>query len=431
MTETKIPLIEVLTAIQPIEDNGGLDSPMLHNKLQEYSPFEGDMWQDFLNSPAGGLKEEKAARVLGSYYFLKTADKLQHYTDNKEQWTQRFNTSSEELYGKPDRKIALGIIAIDNTELSHTPTPTLASRIYGELSKTVSGSSIHETKKDSILELRTALFDFLPDIVLTIEALKDKEYTPAEVREIFKTIISSLAEKDTTWLEWKITNQPLKTMMSVTSESKFIDVPDGRSNIKNKNELLGLAFHEIGVHAMRGNNGVKSTGLLAQGLPEYNDFEEGLGVIFEYITTGNIPQKIKDRYVDIALATGVIDDHIMSRSELIDLALSREKTRAMIKGTPLRDRGTLIKDVTSHINRIFRGGDGKPVYENGILIEQAVFTKDIAYYEGFEIAHKFITDQIKDGVSPKDLFTYLLKGKFDPTSERHQIYLREIGIKTL
>jgi hypothetical protein len=163
---------------------------------------------------------------------------------------------------------------------------------------------------------------------------------------------------------------------------------------------------------------------MAKGLPGYLDFEEGLGVFFEYLATGLVPDKTMDRYVDIALATGAINGLTLSRDELIKIGISREAARASARHQPEQDEAKMRKSVVAHVNRLFRGGSGRPVLDqNGAIIAQPVFNKDLVYYEGFVKVRDFVTRQLSAGISASELLDYLLSGKFDATSPEHTAYL--------
>ena len=81
----------------------------------------------------------------------------------------------------------------------------------------------------------------------------------------------------------------------------------------------------------------------------------------------------------------------------------------------------LKKSTWTHIDRIYRGGRGDSSTSN-----QAVFSKDIAYYEGYRKMRDYIDESFSKGESIEDIFKYLLMGKFDPTNPVHVNYVKQV-----
>jgi hypothetical protein len=139
-------------------------------------------------------------------------------------------------------------------------------------------------------------------------------------------------------------------------------------------EARGLLAHELLVHGLRGKNGYQTGDKkLGSGLPEYLDAEEGLGVLYEAAINVRLPDKVYDRYVDIALALGSVDGVQKPRQRLFDISYARQSLRAHTPDSQQPDHA-LVSKVWAHVDRIYRGGRGD---EFGT--RQAIFTKDIAY----------------------------------------------------
>lgn len=165
---------------------------------------------------------------------------------------------------------------------------------------------------------------------------------------------------------------------------------------------------------------------MQEGLPRYSDFEEGLGILLEFLTNPQVLDKANDRYIDIALASGAINGIHLTRDELIPLGISRTIARAIARGEPVLDNKDVRKTVNAHVNRIFRGGPGEPIRNaKGTIAAQAVFGKDLLYYDGYIKARDFVVGHLKSGTSAEDLLDFLLSGKFDVTNARHVGYLKE------
>jgi hypothetical protein len=155
---------------------------------------------------------------------------------------------------------------------------------------------------------------------------------------------------------------------------------------------------------------------LAEGLPDYLEAEEGLGVLAEAALGDGIPSKIKDRYLDIALAMGNYRRRAVNREQLFNVCYVRAVLRSLDRGFDL-DLDDLENQVWQHVNRIYRGSLGDKYV--------AVFTKDIAYYQGFIKMAKYLKVEAKQGrlTSSLDL---ALSAKFDPTSANDVRYVKSL-----
>lgn len=276
---------------------------------------------------------------------------------------------------------------------------------------------------DSIHEVLTE--NFRP-IIEVMSNLPEGQFTPQQIREIFVIMLQNLEALDPAWAGWTASNPENKSMLSVVSSKKQIEIPDGRSPIASKQKLLAVAMHEIGVHAQRAVNGEKlAPDMLDRGLSGYIDFEEGLGVLFEVVANnGEVPEKIKDRYMDIALAKGLINDTVYSRQQIIQLGIERAVARHnAANGSTEPDLQAITKEVNDHVNRIFRGGTGEVLHTKSGNQVQAVYSKDSVYYGGYLQALNFIYGQAIVGKPLKEVIDFLLQGKFDATNEAHVAFV--------
>jgi hypothetical protein len=121
-----------------------------------------------------------------------------------------------------------------------------------------------------------------------------------------------------------------------------------------------------------------------------------------------------DRYLDVALALGTIDGRPHTRHELFELVYARATVRSQAAGKPERP-GNIERESWAHVNRIFRGTLGNDIV--------GVFTKDIAYYQGYQKMTAFVIDELKAGSSPHELWSLLTLGKYDPTDALHMLEL--------
>jgi hypothetical protein len=179
-------------------------------------------------------------------------------------------------------------------------------------------------------------------------------------------------------------------------------------------EAVAYLAHELLGHTLQGKNG-RATG--DEQLASTNNLSlragEGLGIYNEVALTGKVPERITDRYLDTALALGICAGRQMTRQQVYDINLTRQRARLTVSGqeiTPqkLNDMGRAAQ---VHVDRIYRGGLGR--HADG---EQAVLTKDAAYHDGYVLLENFITPLIVQGVDPRNVFKYVTAACFDPTN---------------
>jgi len=149
-------------------------------------------------------------------------------------------------------------------------------------------------------------------------------------------------------------------------------------------------------------------------VPGYIDAEEGFACFVEHALSGAAPRKMYDRYLDVALALGTIDGRPHTRQELYKLVYARNTIRWQAAGK-IERASNIERESWAHVNRIFRGTLGNDAV--------GVFTKDIAYYQGYQKMTAFVIDELNAGISPDELWSLLTMGKFDPTDLLHILEL--------
>ena len=408
---------------------GRIKSTKLLHNVADYEVDHHDMWKEVLEAEPGSLEEEGAAKKLANFYLLKNSEKIQHDGRDKALWSERYTEASESLYGNINREVAGALITGELSIIMQTavrPEHEGVKQEVIDVLKSVLGPEAETNAEASGLSrerlegITNALFESSKEIIDPIASLEHEgPFHPTQVREIFKGIVEQLSAQDDLWSMWTVENGD-GSQLKINAKERKIIVPDGRSPIESKEELLALAMHEIGVHARRSVNGERVDESLRNGLSGYLDFEEGTGIFVEYLITGQLPTKAVDRYVDIALAQGMGGG--LSREQLIDLAVKRENIRTSIKGG---DEQKIEADAKTHVNRIFRGGDGRQHKDSEGAISQAVFVKDMVYFAGFRIVADYFNEQMDRGRTAEEVLSYILSGKFDPTNQRHEEYISQ------
>jgi hypothetical protein len=129
--------------------------------------------------------------------------------------------------------------------------------------------------------------------------------------------------------------------------------------------------------------------------------------------------------MDIALAKGLVGDRVFTRDEIIQIGIERSVARNLEEGNVAPDLDKISKEVSDHVNRIFRGGTGETKRLASGKQVQAVYSKDSVYYGGYFQALSYVNQQVKLGVSMSDIVDFLLHGKFDATNPEHVSYVKD------
>lgn len=432
MAET--PKVLVLGPITPTVNSarsGELRYEKLTPAVQKYASGEKARQEVFWNSEPDSLEEQQAAQQLASQYMLMSAAKLNNEAvrpESKKLWSERYTQATSEIYGTPESQFATELINIQSSEViqaavEHNVNAELIEHFVDLCERF--GISLNKT------ENREAVFGaaaekvgaYLKAKYASVFNALDLDSAPATIDAAgianrFERALAVLSANDEAWSEWAIDRNPDKDQLSIEPGEKKIIVGVNRASV-TPSQLKGLFAHEALLHAQRAVNGKKQSKEMGSGLPGYLDAEEGIGVFFEYSITGKIPEKNIDRYVDIALALGQIDNVEHTRQELLDFATTRALLRNELKPEDEKQSDEDVqKSVYAHINRIYRGSLGD---EN-----VGVFTKDIAYHKGFLDMGKYILNEIENGKSVEDITDFLVSGKFDPTNQKHLEYIASL-----
>lgn len=417
----KIPKVLLLKPFRPDQaqvDATELHYPHLAEAVDKHVPHSSERWARYL-AESDPVQEEALARQLASQYLLQTAMKATTVTpdESRSLWADRFTQASSELHGTPDETVARELFNEQLASIFSSPESDdvaypafLVDVIEGAATGEVQTASLEEMYGNVAQELAEYLQSEYADIMELFDTLPDTPLYPQDIARIFSNVKAALEQRDSDWADWEIA---LIDNDKLSAGSGKINVGLNRRPA-SPSELKGLCGHEILVHALRSVNGKKHAPELGSGLPGYLDIEEGLGVFVEYALTGQVPDKIIDRYIDIAAARGDIFDHPLNRQEMYELVLARNTVRARQAGTDV-DESSLRAKTWEHVNRIYRGSRGDEYV--------GVFAKDIVYFEGFRLVGDYIAQALANGQSIGDVMNYLLQGKFDPSNEAHVAFL--------
>lgn len=429
----QIPKVTVPGSITPTENGDYLDSLNLAPAVEKHRPYDSLRWYQFLVTEEGSIEELSAAKQLALQYLLQIAFKttVAIDSDTRKQWTDRYTQASAEIYGVPESSRASKLLQehiISFEEYKDNPAvDAVLLEEYLQSIKFYDTDSVeteqHEqsinTSEHCLEEVGEKINNYLEEkYSRVLEVFKpyreEIQNNPDQIKQKFDQAILLLIEIEPSFADWNVKIRDGKDSLSVDRGRKTIII--GKNRIAASDlELEGLFSHEVLVHVLRAINGAKTDKLLSMGLPDYIDAEEGLGTLFEFAITGQLPEKNADRYIDIAIASGVLNGVKTNRNDLLNLVKMRETLRGQANG--ILNKDIINSKVKAHVNRIYRGTPGGR--------EVGVFTKDIAYQVGFDKIVVFISEQLEVGKNINDIIDYLLSGKFDPTNALHRQYVNK------
>ena len=431
----KIPPIQLLSAIHPEERGGQLVSPRVHEEFDAHKDRQSKAWKRLLESEPGSLKEKRASRWLAKFSLLEASKKLAASPEERRSlrrdiWARRFTQASTELYAPPEIRFVERILKreIERLESQASEYSERVADFYeaalDRISTSTSESTTKELSSDDYGSLSSCFRTRYKEWFDFADREDREEYKPQDLEDIFTKLIDIASTLDMRWSDWTCKLDPRSDIVRVRPSRREVLVGARRVSATHR-DMLGLVAHELGVHAARSVNGEKEDDSLRAGLSGYIEIEESLGILSEAFINGDIPDKAKDRYVDIAFAMGAIKGVQLSRDELSALALDRALGRLHAEGDEITS-ATICRELErakTHVNRIFRGGDG---LEGAFA---AVFTKDAIYYPAR--LEDYIKRKLLDGHRAEEILDFLLQGKFDPMNDSHLEYMQNIGIETL
>lgn len=433
-----VPAVKVLESITPANSGTGgesLEYAALHPNVKKYASTNAERSSKVWDSEDGSLEEESKARQLAYEYLLRTSVKLVESTDdNRDLWADRFIQATTELYGQPEVAVVNNLLTTELELLkSIKDLPnisqgdlTLLIDSYSSLLEGASGTTEvsaevidREKEEYALSQYGEAMREKYQPLFDLVDNYGIDKFEAKDLLKLLGDALEWLKENDdSVWDEWSAETKP-GTALSVVAKDRRILVGDRRQPT-SIDETRKLVAHEVLVHALRAKNGYKTGDKkLGSGLPGYLEVEEGLGILAEASLDGEVPDKAYDRYVDIALALGVVDGNQRSRREVFEISFARQLIRAQLKGEEV-STDELATKVWTHIDRIYRGGPG-----DDAGTKQAIFTKDIAYFVGYEQNLKFIVKALGEGKAGSEIFDYLTQGKFDPNNPAHLEHLED------
>lgn len=326
----------------------------------------------------------------------------------KERIGREYEALNIELYGKPDEMTYRSLLQEKLNLIAHKNLTGHAEKLRNELF-TMAGfnesQEIPERFKPSsetvewMHEVVTTLYDGMLSHVP-----EQVEFSEHEAKNVFEEIIRE--EFGEAAEGWTVDVEEAKSI-NVKSAEKRIIIPDDRGSI-TRNTLRKLIVHEIGVHMLRSvTGGETDLEPLRNGLSDYYDSEEGLGVVMEQALTGKFVEAGIDHYITAGAA-------YYDRKDFRDIFELKWRLGAL---SSLKDDGELTEEAIKKAKqgayggtmRILRGTDELPWF------------KDLAYYNGSVNMWRHLEEIKGDDVK----FMFVLMGKANPASSAHERILYE------
>lgn len=425
------PAVGLLQAISPDPDrpdNEILTYPSLARVANDNRSLEEVLIRTYYAAESESAEQLAAAQKLAEYELIETAAALQAAQSPAVQrrLSQQFTNASINLFGRPDATTATYLLEQLLTELCVLQTNyNVDSELLDELLQVYdevlrrSGAPheytlpFDESRADLAAQhFGNYLRQAYPDAFAVFDGDPSESIDASGIVERFERALDTLKQRDAFWSQWRVLVTD-DSCLSVNPLTRQLVVGSHRASVE-LGELKGLFGHEVLVHALRASNGQHLSHEFEQGLPGYIDAEEGFACFIEHALSGQPPLKMYDRYLDVALALGTIDGHPRTRKELFRLVHARNIVRTQAAGKVERP-GNIRRESWAHVNRIFRGTLGNEIV--------GVFTKDIAYYQGYQKMSAFIVEEFDAGSEPAELWSLLTLGKYDPTDVLHMLEL--------
>ncbi len=195
---------------------------------------------------------------------------------------------------------------------------------------------------------------------------------------------------------------------------RSLQVPAGR--------VEAMLAHEIGTHVLTWNNGrAQPLQLLQDGLPGYDELQEGLAVLAEYLVGGLSRARLR-----LLAARVVAVDHLVGGATFVDIwrALTHEHgltqegafgvTVRVFRGGGLTKDAIYLRGLVGLLAHLAEGGDLEELYLGKIALSQLPFIRALRYRRLLyppplrprHLADPGIADRLaalRDGLTPLDL----------------------------
>ena len=323
---------------------------------------------------------------------------------------RRFTRYSQFIFGKPDKEIfryTIGTVLLAAQKALHATKDVLVLKAAERLLATLQDSQ-HTTQdftfdhtsieKGLYLQHTDERFH-KPSFSAKQKGVgPERSYSDVEIARAFTTYLQQHHLDN-----WRVVIDDTKTAISISSVKNQIFVPKDR--IVGEKYLQGLIAHEIGVHALRREHGLRTKlKILSTGLDRTKD-DEGVAMYEQQKITGMSDFAGLPGYLSISLALGA-DGHKRGFREVFAVMVDYY----LINGKNFKDAQNAA---WSQCIRTFRG--------TTCQTPGACFTKDLVYRDN-NIGVWYL---VKNDSPEVRRFSV---GKYDPTNPRHVWILDQFNI---
>lgn len=407
-----LPAMNLIKALSPT--NVGTGEPILrYADFKQILRREHERIAPFLSE----LMKHDPLYILPSLQLVETAYQMTLTKDSFERThlAERYNMLSAKIFGQVDEVIATSLLN-DYMDWIDSHSTTTDSAHINYLKKHYirmkgGGLSREQLDKDNqtLAVIGKEIRDRYKEVIELPKRVRNGDELLLTVERSLKTLTDSgfPAAK-----HWSIEVKPSFSTMAVDRINKVVSVGTDR-RFDYQHQVEGLLAHEILVHVLRTINGSQISEELGHGLPNTEEFEEGLGVVVEAAVAGFIPDRITERYLDIAWALGSIDGVPSSRPDMFKLIYARNKLRF-----PRVEEAEIIKRTWYVCDRIYRGTPGDNIGE-----KFGVFSRDLGYYKGYRRVLDYFEKELDSGAHISKIIDKVWIGKYDPTNPAHLDYV--------
>ena len=315
--------------------------------------------------------------------------------EDKQRAAIHHHEANEALYGKPDEDTFYALLkekieGIDVSSLSpddKAKYDRLLSDI-GPLKETTGERFV--PKPETVQRFGEEVREFFKDFLKHIPNDKE-EFTGSDMAMIVNEILTEefSDEPNNNATPYRAVVSSSASNASANHETRQIIFSERKTYPRN--EAAAIIVHELGTHTLRAipyaEQNIKS---LSTGFPDNETFDEGVAKCVEQALAGKYSDSGVEHYINIGLATFKGKNF----REVYD-----------IQHTINDLSGKSSKTLINSVQRCFRG--------TGELVNN----KDLAYYNGSEMAWKYIEEHIDDPELFDNLF---LTGKLDITNPEYE-----------
>ena len=315
---------------------------------------------------------------------------------------ERHREANEALYGKPDEGTFYALLREKIASINYDSLSDEDKKAYDELMTEIgdipeSGAERFKPKPETVQRFAELVNYFFEGFLKHIPSDKDS-FTSEEMVGIIDEIIDEEFQDED--IPYRAEIKPSASNASANHEKRRIYFPEGKTYSAAR--AKALIVHELGTHVMRAIPYVgHDVAAFATGLPNNEEFDEGVAKSVEQSINGGYEDSGIDHYINIGLAT-------FKGKNFRQVFEIQRKLKRLTGGK---------EDAAFNaVQRCFRGTGELPN------------NKDLAYYNGANRVWQYIEQHIDD----PDLFDNLfLTGKTDhqnPDQESFSYEARTKGI---